>query len=103
MPSLKNLSIKSKLITIIMLTSCVALLAACAGFVAYELFTYRKNMVLELSTLAEVIGQNCIVSVDFNHHDETERTIATLSADSQVVSRSEEPTSELQSPYVISY
>ena len=86
MPSLKNLSIKSKLITIIMLTSCVALLAACAGFVAYELFTYRKNMVLELSTLAEVIGQNCIVSVDFNHHDETERTIATLSADSQVVS-----------------
>ena len=86
MIALKNLSIKSKLTTIIMLTSCVALLAACMGFVAYELFTYRKNMVTEYSTLADVMGQNCVASLEFNRPDQTEKIIATLRAYTQVVS-----------------
>ncbi len=86
MPALQNLSIKSKLTAVIMLTSGVALLAACVGFVAYELFTYRKNMVTELSTLAEVIAKNCSASLDFERPDETEKILATLKAETQILS-----------------
>jgi len=57
MTSFKNLSIKSKLTWVSMLTSCVALLIACTAFVTYELFRFRQAMVLELSTLADVIGK----------------------------------------------
>ncbi len=39
MKMLENLSLKHKLTAVIMLTSCLALLAACAAFVAYELST----------------------------------------------------------------
>ena len=44
----KNLSLQRKLTAIIMLTSCIALLLACAAFVGYELFTFRGNLVTAL-------------------------------------------------------
>ena len=64
--SLQNLSVKRKLTSVIMLTSSVALLAACGAFVGYELLTYRKTMVQELSTLAEITGRNCAAAVDLD-------------------------------------
>ena len=39
----QNLSLKGKMTAIIMLTSCIALLLACAAFVGYELFTSRHS------------------------------------------------------------
>src|SRR6266478_820895 len=62
MTSFKNLSIKSKLTWVSMLTSCVALLIACTAFVTYELFRFRQAMVLELSTLADVLGEHFLFS-----------------------------------------
>ena len=59
MTSFRNLSLKIKMTLIITLTSCAALLLACAVFVAYELHSFRSNLVLELTTLAEITGKNC--------------------------------------------
>jgi len=39
-----------------MVTSGAALLLVAAGFVTYELLTRRQNMTRDLSTLAEVLG-----------------------------------------------
>ena len=58
MTSFRNLSLKIKMTLIITLTSCAALLLACAVFVAYELHSFRGNLVLELTTLAEIGALN---------------------------------------------
>ena len=57
MRQIKDLSIKIKITWVIMSTSCIALLIACTAFIGHELLTFRQAMVLELSTLADVIGQ----------------------------------------------
>lgn len=82
---LKDLSIKGKMTAIIMLTSCLALLGVGTVFVAYELFTYRKTMVRELSTLADITGENCIPALSFGNLNEAEKLLATLSRESQIV------------------
>ena len=41
----QNTSIQRKQMLAIMLTSIVALLLACAGFVAYEIVSYRQELV----------------------------------------------------------
>src|SRR5262245_42968718 len=84
---LKDLSIKGKMMAIIMLTSCLALLAAGAAFVAYELFTYRETMIRQLSTLADITGQNCAPALSLSADpDEAEKILAALSKDGQIVS-----------------
>jgi signal transduction histidine kinase/CheY-like chemotaxis protein len=85
MLSFRNLSIKRKITSVVMLTSCIALLLACAAFVGYELLTFRATMVSEMSTLAGITGKNCEVSVSFDHPEEAENTLANLSAERQVL------------------
>jgi len=53
---LRNVSLKRKLMIIIMLTSGVALLLACVAFVYYERNTFRESMVRDLTFKADVIG-----------------------------------------------
>jgi signal transduction histidine kinase/CheY-like chemotaxis protein len=85
MTSFRNLSLKIKMTLIITLTSCAALLLACAVFVTYELFSFRNNLVLELTTLAEITGKNCAAAVSFDRPDNAEETLAHLSAESQII------------------
>lgn len=85
MRGLNHLSIKSKLTAIIMLTTCLALVAACAAFVAYELFTYRARLVRELSTLADITAKNCAPALAFNNADEAAKVLAALAAERQVM------------------
>ena len=53
---LKDTSISRKLKLVIMMTTSVTLLLACAAFVAYDLISVRRSMASDLSTLAKVIG-----------------------------------------------
>jgi signal transduction histidine kinase/CheY-like chemotaxis protein len=81
----KSLSIQRKLTSIIMLTTCIALVLACAAFVTHELFTFRGNLVSEMSTLTEIIGRNCASAVGFNLPENAEKTLADLGAHSQIM------------------
>src|SRR5712691_8843619 len=83
MTPFKDLSIKSKLTWVIMLTSCVALLMACAAFVAQELFTFRQSMVQDLSTLANVIGNNSRLALTFDMQG-AQTALDSLSAEKQI-------------------
>jgi signal transduction histidine kinase/CheY-like chemotaxis protein len=85
MTSFRNLSLKIKMTLIITLTSCAALLLACAVFVAYELHSFRSNLVLELTTLAEITGKNCAAAVSFDRPDDAEKTLAHLGGESQII------------------
>jgi signal transduction histidine kinase/CheY-like chemotaxis protein len=85
MTSFNNLSLKVKMTLIITLTSCAALLLACAIFVAYERFSSRKNLVLELTTLAEVTGRNCSAAMLFELPGDAEKVLANLRGQSHIV------------------
>jgi hypothetical protein len=54
---LGNLSIRRKLIAIIMMTTCIAILLACVCFVVYEVRAFRKTTERDLSTIAQLISE----------------------------------------------
>ena len=53
-----NLSIKYKLILIIMLVSIITLILTCVAFTTYDIISFRKQMVEETSTLADLIASD---------------------------------------------
>ncbi len=86
MTAFKDLSIKRKLTAVIMLTSCVVLVIASTGFITSELVTSRRAIVQELSTIAEIIGNNSTAALVFDDKESAEETLSALSAKPNVVS-----------------
>ncbi len=62
---LRDVSLKQKLMAIIMLTSTAALLLACAAFVIREVGEFRKDMVDDLTDKAEMIGSQSTAALLF--------------------------------------
>jgi PAS domain S-box-containing protein len=83
---LKNMSIRRKQTLIIMLTSSVVLLLACAVFVAYDRVIFRKELIEGVSVLAGAIGNNCAAAIDFNDPKSAAETLAALRASANIVS-----------------
>lgn len=78
-------SLKQKQMLIIMLTTGVALLLACAAITAYEVITFRKSMVRNVSSLAQIIGSNTSAALDFNDPRNAEETLSALESESHIV------------------
>jgi PAS domain S-box-containing protein len=74
------MSIKRKLMELSALTSSLALLLACSGFFAFDLSTFRANMVSYLITQAEIVGANSASSLLFHDADSAKKTLSTLNA-----------------------
>ncbi len=83
---LRDVSIQQKLTWIIMLTSGVALLIACAAFALYELVSFRYAMTRELLSMAEIIGSNSTAALEFKDPKAGEEILSALRADSRIVS-----------------
>src|SRR5688572_33319528 len=71
-------SITRRQMMVIMLTSGVSLLLACAGFVAYEVITFRRTMVENLSTLGDIVANNSTAALQFNVHKSAAENLAIL-------------------------
>lgn len=84
----QDLSIRNKQTLIIMLTSSVALLLACASFIAYDVVTFRRELSARITILADAIGNNCAAAIDFNDPDTAKETLAGLRADDHIVAAS---------------
>ena len=54
----RDLPIRRKLMWVILSTSALSLLLACAAFVVYELGTFRTHLVQKLETQADIVGYN---------------------------------------------
>ena len=74
----QDISIRRKLRAIIMVASTVALLLVSGGFFAYEMLTYPKVMVRDLTTLAQIIGDRSTAALDFVNQSDAEETLAAL-------------------------
>jgi PAS domain S-box-containing protein len=81
----QNLSIKNKLITISMLTSAVALFFALAIYVTGAFFVTRDGTMERISSLARVVGTNCVAALTFNDPEAAGETLKALSAEPQIV------------------
>jgi len=63
-----------------MLVSVVALLLASGGFCAYDLYSFRTALVRNVSTQAQIIGDNSVSALLFNDPHSAEKTLSALRA-----------------------
>ena len=80
MLDIKNYSISKKLTSMNMLVSGVALLLACAGFCAYDLYSFRAGLVSSVSIQAQIIGDNTVSALLFNDPHSAGKTLSALEA-----------------------
>jgi len=85
MKTFRNLSIKYKLITLMVSISGISLLLASAGVMVNEVIHFRGGMFKELSTLAKVVGSNCIAALTFTDHEAARETLATLKVQPNII------------------
>jgi len=85
MLDIKNYSISKKLTWMNMLVSGVALLLACAGFCAYDLYSFRASLISSVSIQAQIIGDNTVSALLFNDPNSAEKTLSALDANRHVI------------------
>jgi signal transduction histidine kinase len=85
MQAFRDVSIKRKLIGIIMATSTVALMLACSTFLAYELVTYRQTVTQQLTTLARIVAESSTAALVFNDRRSAGEMLAALRAEPNLV------------------
>ena len=78
--NIQNYSISKKLTWMNMLVSGVALLLACGGFCAYDLYSFRDALVRNLSIQAQIIGDNTTSALLFDDAHSAEKTLSALAA-----------------------
>ena len=69
---------------VIMMTSCVSLLLACGGFVAYEVITFRQTLVDNLSVLGDMLANNSVAAVQFNVKKNADEALALLRSERSI-------------------
>src|SRR5688572_30064660 len=77
---LRHTTIKGKLITLIMLTTGIALLVSSLLFGMNDVIAFRNGMLRDLRTLAEIIGANARSALDFDDDAAAYKTLSTLQA-----------------------
>ena len=86
MPKLRDMSIRRKLMLIIMAISTLALIVACTVFVQYEMKEARRKMLRDIDVLADFIGYYSTAPLDFGDPEAARETLAALQAEPHIVS-----------------
>jgi PAS domain S-box-containing protein len=82
---LRDQPIRRKLITVILLTSVTGLLLAGTAFFTYELFTFRNDLVRNLTTLAKITADNTTAALAFDINRDAEKVLSALRNEENVV------------------
>src|SRR5258708_29071136 len=88
MLNFRDHSIKTKLTLMNMVVSAATLLLACTAFGAYELITFRSDVVRSASIQAQIVGANSASALLFNDAKSGVNTLAALRAVPAVLSGS---------------
>ncbi|MBN1845134.1 MAG: HAMP domain-containing protein, partial [Sedimentisphaerales bacterium] len=80
-----NLTIKQKLIWIIMSICSVTLLLTCAVYITYQQYSLRQHRVQNLSVQARIIGDNCKASLSFDAVSDAVDILKALRAESSIL------------------
>ncbi len=84
MPCLQNMTIRHKLIAVIMATCVGVLLLAGATFIGWEWSLARQQMLQSISIHAEMIAENCGAAVAFQDSKDAERMLQSLHTESSI-------------------
>jgi signal transduction histidine kinase len=82
---LRDVSLKRKLMVIIMLTSSVALLLACAAFVTYERAQFRQDMVDDLTVKAELFAEQSTAALTYKDPKTATELLRKLAAQKHIM------------------
>ena len=85
MSILYDMTIKRKLIAIIMLTCIASLLLVGIGYITLERAHIRNDMVSNLSTYAELIAENCKAALTFNDKKDADEILKALHVEPSIV------------------
>jgi signal transduction histidine kinase len=80
-----DMTIRRKLISIIMFACTTSLLLVCAAFIIWQWFSLRQSMVQTLSTQAKVIADNCKASVIFEEPQDANDVLKALKSEPSIV------------------
>ncbi len=83
--TVKNLPIRRKLALLLLSSTVMALVLACAGFTIYERSDFRATAASELATLADTLGANTAASLAFEDQKTAEQMLGALKAEHDVV------------------
>ena len=83
--NLPGKSIKSKIMLVTTLISTIGLVLASVSFLAYDLFTFRRLMIRDLLTHAEIIGSNCTAAVSFEDARAATEVLGALAAKKEIM------------------
>ena len=86
MKPFRDFSIKHKLTAVILLTSATALLLVCLSGLSYELLRFRKVVLQDLKTQAEIIAANSAAAVAFDDPKAAAETLTVLKTRPGIVS-----------------
>ena len=84
-PKLRNMTIRHKLTSITMLICIGALFLTGSMFIAWEWTSLRRNLLLDLSTQAEMIADNCKAAVAFEDVKDAEEALRSLHVEPSIV------------------
>ncbi len=79
------MTIRHKLTAVIMFTCILALILAGIALVVWGQFSFRRNMVRNLSTLAQMTADNCKAAVAFEDAEDATETLKALRAQPSVI------------------
>lgn len=86
MLDLRRSAISKKLTWMNVLVSAAALLSACIAFFAYDQYTFREDLIRNLSAQAEIIGSNSVSALTFNDPQAAANTLAALRSVPDIIS-----------------
>ena len=85
MHPLRNLSLRGKLTSIIMITCSIAVLLACTVFAVFDVTTFRRSLASELGTIAKITGSNMTAALTFGDVKAASEILSSLSIQTHVV------------------
>ena len=84
MSLVRNLSIKHKFVLLTLMISGAGLVLAYCGSMAHQYVTFRKSLLGETSTMADIVGYNSSAALTFQDGGEAARTLSSLRTEPRV-------------------
>jgi PAS domain S-box-containing protein len=81
----RDMSIRQKLTSIILITCGASILLACATLAAYDISTFRKGLASDLITTAQIAGSNTTAALSFSDTASANETLGSLKARTNIV------------------
>src|ERR1700680_666501 len=82
--SLRDTPIKRKLMLVILVTSSFALLLMGSAVITYELITFRRSLVANISVLGKIIASNSTAALAFQDPKNAKEILSALAAEHQI-------------------